>query len=237
MSLLSLEGVGKRYRHGSRERLALRDVTVSVESGEFVVVLGTRRSGRSTLLRVAAGLERPDEGRVSFDGVDLAASTRPVGRQLCYCLTSFFSMEGDRVLDHVAAPLLARRASRGAARERALRALQRAVADHLAPLTPDELDGAERVRVSIARALAPEPRLLVIVDPAAHAGTLQRDPLLRLLGSLPGDDGPSVLMSTDDGMCVSGADRLLLLDGGELRSEVDSPRAEVVPLNARRVGA
>jgi ABC-type lipoprotein export system ATPase subunit len=237
VSLLSIEGVTKRYRRGTRERLALRGVTMSVESSELVVVLGSRRSGRSTLMRIAAGLERPDDGRVTFAGTDLAADGGAVGRRLCYCLSSFSSMEGDRVLDHVAAPLLARRASFGAARERAMRALERVEAEHLAPLTPNELDGAERVWVAIARALAHAPQMLVIDDPTAHAGPLQRDPLLRLLRTLPGQDGPSVLMCTDDGMSVSGADRVLTLEDGELRSAVESPRAEVVPLNARRVGA
>jgi ABC-type lipoprotein export system ATPase subunit len=237
VSVLSLEGVVKRYRHGNRERLALRDVSMRVGQNELVVVLGTRRSGRSTLMRIAAGLERPDEGRVSFQGIDLATSNRVVGRELCYCLTLFSSMEGDRVLDHVAAPLLARHVSRGSARRRATEALERADAGALSRATPDELDGAERVRVAIARALAPEPLLLVIDDPTAQAGTLQREPILRLLRSLPAHDGPSVLMSTDDGMSVSGADRVLMLDDGELRSQVDSPQADVVPLNARRAGA
>ena len=237
MTLLSLEGVSKRYRHGSRERLALRDVTMSVAAGEVVVVLGTRRSGRSTLMRIAAGLERSDEGRVRFEDTALGVRSGVVGRQLCYCLTSFSSMEGDRVLDHVGAPLLACGASRRVSRERAFRALERVESEQLAALTPAELDGSERIRVAIARALAPEPLLLVIDDPTAPAGTLQRDPLLRLLRSLPGAGGPSVLMCTDDGMCVSGAERLLLLDDGELRTQVDTPQAEVVPLNARRAGA
>jgi ABC-type lipoprotein export system ATPase subunit len=93
------------------------------------------------------------------------------------------------------------------------------------------------VWVSVARALAPEPQLLLIDDPTAHAGPLQRDPLLRLLRALPGNDGPSVLMCTDDAMAVSGADRVLTLEDGELRATIESPRAEVVPLNARSAGA
>lgn len=237
MSLLSIEGVSKRYRRGSREFVALRGVSMVVGQGELVVVLGTRKSGRSTLLRIAAGLERPDQGSVRFDGADLGRSRRALGRRLCFCHTSFSAMEGDRVLDHVAAPLLAQGASLGEARNAAERALERAAAKNCAALAPDELDGAECVRVAIARALAPRPSLLVIDDPTAHAGVLQRDAILRLLRSLAGQDGPSVLMSTDDATCISGADRVMLLDEGELRSEVEAPQAEVVPLNAHRIGA
>jgi ABC-type lipoprotein export system ATPase subunit len=237
MSLLSVERVGKRYRRGNREFVALRNVSMAVEPGELAVVLGTRRSGRSTLLRIAAGLERPDQGLVTFEGVDLTKSRGALGRRLCFCHVSFSPMEGDRALDHVAAPLLAQRMSRVAARQVAESALERAGVEHCAATPPDELDGPERIRVAIARGLAPGPSLLVVDDPTAHAGVLQRDPVLRLLRSLAGPAGPAVLMSTDDAMCISGADRVLLLDEGELRTEVDSPQAEVVPLNAHRIGA
>lgn len=237
MSLLSLENVGKRYRRGTREFVALRNVSMEIDRGEFAVVLGTRRSGRSTLLRIAAGLERPDEGAVRFDGSELARNRRVLGRDLCYCHGTFSTMEGDSVLDHVAAPLLAHRTSRTHARHAAQQALERVGAEHCGALLPDELDGLERMRVAIARGLTPEPRLLIVDDPTAHAGALQRDPILRLLQSLAGESDTAVLMSTDDAMCISGADRVLLLDEGELRPEVDSPQAEVVPLNARRMGA
>jgi ABC-type ATPase involved in cell division len=237
VSLLSVESVSKRYRRGNREFVALREVSMTVEPAELVVVLGTRRSGRSTLLRVAAGLERADEGRVMFDGADLAKDRRALGRRLCYCHGSFSTMQGERVVDHVAAPLLAQRKSRRLARLSAESALERAGIADCASMLPDELDWSERVRVAIARGLAPEPSLLVVDDPTAQAAVLQSDPLLRLLRSLASDSGPAVLMSTDDAMCVSGADRVMLLDEGQLRPEIDTEPAEVVPLNARRLGA
>jgi ABC-type lipoprotein export system ATPase subunit len=237
VSLLSVESVSKGYRRGGRERVALRDVSMTLTSGEFALILGTRRSGRSTLMRIAAGLERPDRGRVTFDGVDLRQSKRVLGRRISYCLTSFSTMEGDRVVDHVAAPLLAQRMQRSAARQAAEQALRRVGAERCAMMTPDELDWSERVRVAIARGLAPEPALLVVDDPTARADALQRDPVLRLLREITRDGGPSVLMSTDDGMCVTGSERVLLLDNGVLRAQIEAPEAEVVSLEARRAGA
>jgi putative ABC transport system ATP-binding protein len=235
--LLSIENVSKGYRRGARERVALRDVSMSLAAGEFALILGTRRSGRSTLMRIAAGLEHPDRGRVTFEGVDLRRSKRVLGRRISYCLTSFSTMEGDRVVDHVAAPLLAQRMPRSAARHVAERALAQVGAEQCTMMTPDELDWSERVRVAIARGLAPEPSLLVIDDPTAQAGALQRDPVLRLLRKLGETGGPAVLMSTDDGMCVTGSERVLLLDDGVLGAQVEAPQAEVVSLEARRVGA
>lgn len=243
MTLLSVEGVTKRYRRGSREVVALDEVSLVVEGGELAVVLGTRRSGRSTLLRLAAGMERPDRGRVVLAGTDLACCRDALGRRIGYCHGSFSTMQGERVLDHVAAPLLAQGGSRRAARQAAQEALQRVGAAECAKMAPDELDGEERTRVAIARGLAPRPVLLVIDDPTASSGALQSDPLLRLLRSLASADGPAVLMSTADAMSVSGADRIVMLDEGRLRPDEDSrpPEegarpAEVVPLNARRAG-
>lgn len=236
MSLLSLEGVSKRYTRGSREFVALRDVWMSLEPRELAVVLGTRKSGRSTLLRLAAGLERPDEGMVRLRGVDLAREPRALGRAIAFCHLSFSSMHGESVLDHVAAPLIAQHVSLREARRTAERALDEASVLQCAGMTPDDLDGAELTRVAIARALAVDPDLIVVDDPTARAGVLQGEGILRLLRGFS-QKRATVLMSTDDASCIAGADRVLSLDNGELRSEVEAPLADVLPLSTRRIGA
>jgi ABC-type ATPase involved in cell division len=229
VSLLAIQGVSKRYRRGRREYVALNGVSLSVESGEVVVVLGTRKSGRSTLLRIAAGLERPDQGRVSFQGLDLSPSDTVIGRRLVYCRTWFSQLEGDVVLDHVAAGLLAQDFNAIEAARIAARALARTGVSECARMRPYELEPAECVRVAIARALTSSPALLVLDEPTAAVGPLQSDPILRLLHSLA-NDGVAVLMSTSDATCLSGAGRALSLDQGELRGELDPPETEIVPL-------
>jgi ABC-type ATPase involved in cell division len=238
MSLLSIESVGKRYRRGRRDYVALKDVSLSIEHGELVGVLGTRKSGRSTLLRIAAGLERPDHGTVRFEGVDLSTAGNVIGRRVAYCRTSFSELEGDRVLDHVAAGLLAQHFAPLPARRAAERALAQTGVSDCARMKPYELDGAECVRVAIARALISSPTMLVIDEPTVAVGLLQSDPILRLLRSIA-NEGVAVLMSTGDAMCLSGVDRAMSLDEGELRGEAQASEAEVVPLRvaARRVGA
>lgn len=228
MSLLAVQEVSKRYRRGRREYVALNGVSLSVEGGELVVVLGMRNSGRSTLLRIAAGLERPDQGRVRFQGADLLTSDAVIGRRLAYCRMAFSELEGDVVLDHVAAGLLAQDMTAVEAARVAARALARAGVSACARMRPYELEPAEFVRVAIARALTSSPVLLVIDEPTAAVGPLQSDPILRLLRSLA-DEGVAVLMSTSDATCLSGADRALSLDQGELRGEFDPPEAEVMP--------
>lgn len=229
MSLLSIEGVGKRYRRGRREYVALKDVSLSVEHGELVCVLGTRKSGRSTLLRIAAGLERPDHGVVRFEGVDLSWVKDVIGRRVAYCHTSFSQLEGEHVLDHVATGLLAQNCAVVPARRAAEDVLSRMGVGDCARLKPYELDGSECVRVGIARALISSPTLLVIDEPTAPVGLLQSDPILRLLRTIA-DEGTAVLMSTGDAMCLSGVDRAMSLDNGELRGELQPSQADVVPL-------
>lgn len=238
MSLLSIEKVGKRYRRGRREYVALKDVSLAVEHGELVGVLGTRKSGRSTLLRIAAGLERPDQGTVRFEGVDLSSAGNVIGRRIAYCRTSFSELEGERVLDHVAAGLLAQHVAALPARRAAERVLARTGVSDCARMEPYELDGGECVRVAIARALISSPTMLVIDEPTVAVGLLQSDPILRLLRSIA-DEGVAVLMSTGDATCLSGVDRAMSLDEGELRGEVQPSEADVVPLRvaAPRAGA
>jgi putative ABC transport system ATP-binding protein len=234
VSLLSIENVSKRYRRGPREYVALRGVSLAIQRGEAVVVLGTRKSGRSTLLRIAAGLERPDDGVVRFEGTALSAARDVVGRRISYGHTSFSPMQGQRVLDHVAAALLAQAVSSRQARRTAEGVLARTAVADCAGMQPDELNAAERVRVAVARALAPGPALLVIDDPTTGVGLLQSDGILRLLRSIA-EEGVAVLMSTDDATCVSGADRAFSLHRGELRCDVQAPLADVVPLRARNL--
>lgn len=234
MALLSLEDVTKRYRHGRREFVALRSVSIEVDEHELAVVLGARKSGRSTLLRIAAGLERPDSGSARFAGEDLARATDVIGRGIAYCHLSFPGVEGEFVLDHVALPLLARRHGRRRARQAAEQALERASVLGCAGLEPRELNAGERLRVAIARGLAAGPRLLVADDVSSSAGPAQADAVLSLLSSLVHEDGVSVLFSSDDATAVAGAERVYTLDGGRIRGEAQAPHAEVLALRPAR---
>jgi putative ABC transport system ATP-binding protein len=233
MSLLELEHVSKRYGRRPGERVALRDVSLQIEPGELVAVLGRRRSGRSTLLRVAAGVEVSDEGVVRFAGHKLASGGADAGDGgIGYCQRSFRPGEGRAVLDQIVVRLLARGASPSSAASRAHAALARAGAERCAGLGPDDLDSAEAVRVTIARALAGNPRLLVIDEPTKGVDLLERDSILLLLRSLA-NEGVAVLMSAGETPCLSGVDRGLTIGDGELHGRPSSELAPVLPL--RRV--
>jgi ABC-type sugar transport system ATPase subunit len=232
MSLLTLERVSKRVGSGGRARIVLREVSLALEGGEYMVVWGMRGSGRSTLLRLAAGVEAPDSGIVRFDGKDLQGRGQALGEGIGYCHKHFGAGEGRGALDQVMMGLLACGIAHGDARAKAASALDRCgMADRSrAPL--GELDRAEQVRVALARALAPSPRLLIIDEPTNGVELMQRDGILLLLRALA-NDGIAVLASAAESADLSGADRTLALSDGELRGDPEPELATVVSLHGR----
>jgi ABC-type multidrug transport system ATPase subunit len=232
VSLLELTHATKRFTSGQRETLALRDVSLELDAGECVAVYGLRRSGRTTLLRVAAGMLPLDDGEARFDGRDLARGAgRALGVEIGYCTPVFDHAHGGSVAEHVAVALLARGAGRMRARAGADAALARVGATACANLDPRELDVDELMRAGIARALVTDPRLLLLDEPTNGIDALERDGVLDLLRSLA-DGGAAVLMTV--GETVAGADRVLVLDGGRLRGATVPEQALVVPLHPRR---
>jgi putative ABC transport system ATP-binding protein len=230
MSLLELQEVSKRQRRGRRELVVLRDVSLALETGELAVVLGQRRSGRSTLLRIAAGLERPDTGVVRVRGEDLARSREGLlGDEIGYCQHPPISLQGECAREEVAAGLLARGVGQARARACATAALHRTGAEDCAGFQVAELDCGESLRVALARALVLEPSLVILDEPTKGVELKARDGILRLLRTIA-DDGIAVLACTGDSTGLSGADRTLVLDDGELRGAITPPLAPVVPL-------
>jgi ABC-type lipoprotein export system ATPase subunit len=230
MSLLALQSVSKTYPRAAGPRQVLSDVTLELSRGELAVVWGLKGSGRSTLLRIAAGIEQPDSGTVRFEGRDLSqAAEELLGGGIGYPERTLRSAEGQGVLEQVMVGLLARGISQRDARAEALRALARVQADATAASRLSALDEGESIRVAIARTLALSPSLLVIDEPTRGVDLLERDGILALLRSLA-DDGIAILASTAESTGLAGADRALALNEGELHTAPPAELATVLPL-------
>jgi ABC-type multidrug transport system ATPase subunit len=235
VSLLVMQGVSKRYVTKRREYVALRDVSLDVAAGELVAVWGVRRSGRTTLLRVAAGLEAADTGVVRLDGQEVSRARKTLlGSDIGYVNGHFMASQGGTVVDHVAVALLPEGLRIERARSVAHEALERVGAKSCSELSPRLLDPAEVARVALARAIVTEPRLLLVDEPINGVDALQRDQILALVRSLA-DEGLAVLMTV--GEVVTVADRMLSIDDGVLRGEVAPQPASVVQLRAVRDSA
>lgn len=237
MTLLSLDGVTKRFARGYRELDALDDVTLDVERGDFVAIWGASRSGKTTLLRVAAGIESPDAGRVTFDGRDLAVLSRRTRARLlltdigCVWQTGRIT-RGLSVLDHVALPRFKDR-SHAQARVDAHAVLERVGVAQCGRARWHELTDGERTRVALAHALIREPRLLLADEPTANLNMIEREQVLGVLRSVAEEAGVAIIMTAPDAPNLLQSHRLMSLDRGRLikpRSEqrgtlIEFPRA------------
>lgn len=235
-ALLSLDRVTARRRVGDGFVTVLNGVSLDVAPGEFVAVTGGRRSGKTALLRVAAGMEPPRAGVVRVRGHRItgvsggarARRARPVG----YVPKALQLAEGKRVVDHVALPLLAERVPLTTATARAHEALDRVGAMDLAGALPHDLSAGQQALVSLARALVRRPQLLLVDEPGASAQPEDRDRILRFLRSLASERADlGVVLTARDETGSTGATRTLALSDGRL---VDAtPRGRVIPLPAR----
>lgn len=233
MPLLSLAGVAKRYPRGLRSLVALDGIWLDIEPGDFVAIWGGSRSGKTTLLRVAAGIESPDAGTVTFDGSDLSTLPRRHRQRLLLnqigCVWQTGGMtRGLSVLDHVALPLL-RKHSHTQARRTAHRMLERVGAQPCANARWHELTDGDRTRVALAHALIREPRLLLADEPTANLNMIEREQLLALLRSVADEAGVAVVMTAPDAPNLLRSHRIMGIDEGRLIKPSSEQRGTLVP--------
>jgi ABC-type multidrug transport system ATPase subunit len=240
--LLCLESVCKSFSHGAHVQQVLRDVSLRLDGGQVAAVRGDRFAGKTMLLRIAAGIERPSSGTLCFEGVDLgrlASSVRGrlLGDVIAWCDRSDPGVDL-RVRDLVALSLLMGRSdgSRQALR-RADAALEQLDALGCARKRWVELSTWERMLVSLARGVVCEPRLLIVDDLLDGLGGLRTMDAAHLLRDLSERVGCAVLLSSSDAEASVFADKVYALYDGCLRLTVDVSmvaNGEVVPFPERR---
>lgn len=238
MSVLSLDGVGKSYWRGEREIAVLRDVSFRLDAGDFAAVLGDRRTGKTTLLRIAGGLDPADRGSVAYRGRRFDRMTDRERSALWNGeLARVWSGSGwaaRRVIDAVSVPLLGAGLSPRRARRQAYEELRRWDVSDAADAMIHQLSDAERQRVAFAHALVRRPSVLLADDPTETLNMVERNHVLGNLKRAVRDEGMAVLMTTTDASGAAGINRLLVLVGnGELREAQSLQPAPVVPLRSR----
>jgi putative ABC transport system ATP-binding protein len=226
-----IESVTKAYGIGTSTITALDKVSLSFPAGSFTAVMGPSGSGKSTLLQCAAGLDRPDSGRVSIGGTDLSglgetALTRLRRERVGFVFQSFNLMPSLTAAQNVELPL---RLSGRKPDPKAVRAALATVglADR-ARHRPSELSGGQQQRVAIARALVTSPQVLFADEPtgALDSGT-SRD-VLELLRGLATEQGQTVIVVTHDPIAAAYAERVVFLADGRVADTLEHPTAEAV---------
>jgi iron complex transport system ATP-binding protein len=211
-------GLGYAYAGGP---LVVRDVSLMVPPGSMTAVIGANGSGKSTLIRVLAGLLRPLAGRILLDGVLLDDwQPRLRARRIAYVPQSTSTVFPFQVIDLVLSGrtphTLRFRFESAHDLEKAREALETVGAAHLAGRCFTSLSGGERQMVILARALAQEPRLLLLDEPSSSLDLKHRADLIRTLTRLRGTKHLSVIMITHDLQLTGSFDQLLALRSGEV---------------------
>ena len=218
-NLITMRGVAKDYRRGSETIHALRDVTMSIATGEFVAVLGPSGSGKSTLLQILGCLDRPDAGEIEFDGEAMhAASERALtairSRKVGFVFQQFFLQPTLTALENVQVPAIF--ASSRPEENRAKELLDEVGLNHRLHHRPSELSGGEMQRVAIARALINEPKLLLADEPTGSLDSSNAQAVVELFARLHAH-GLTVVMVTHNDQLARHAARTLQMQDGTLR--------------------
>lgn len=228
--VLSLERVSKRYDRPDGTRLALDDVSLQLDRGQIMGIFGPTRAGKSTLLRIAAGLEAPDSGCVYYKDQRMdqmsPAQLRRFRRRDVGCIWANQPWTpGLAALEHVELPLLIDGCDRRVAERLAHGSLRACDAAQCARADPQELSDGELRRVAIAQALVTEPRLLIADGVVSNLSIIEQEQIMILLAALASDVKVAVLVADTGATSMIRADPIRYLRDGKLLQ--DDPPAGV----------
>jgi putative ABC transport system ATP-binding protein len=227
MSVLELRSVSKVYGKGAAEVQALMDVSMTVDAGSMVAVMGPSGSGKSTLLTIAGTLEEPTSGAVLISGQDVARMTgagkaRLRRRTIGYVFQDFNLLPGLTAAENVSLPLELDGMSARRAHLTGLEALEGlGLAEH-AGRFPDQLSGGERQRVAIARAVVGQRSLLLADEPSGALDSTNGEGVMRLIHTYC-KRGTAAVVVTHDAQLASWADRVVFLRDGRLVDQTVPP--------------
>jgi len=229
--ILLLENVSRVHGHGETAVRALEGVTLAVQAGELVAVMGPSGSGKSTLLNLAGGLDQPTSGKVVVQGADLGGmSLRDLAalrrRTLGFVFQDFNLIPSLTAVENVALPLELDGQRVRTARRIALESLESVGIPELADRYPDNMSGGQQQRVAIARALVGNRRLVLADEPTGALDSQTGEAVLRVLRARC-DAGAGGLLVTHEARHAAWADRVVFLrDGVIVDSTGTAPSAE-----------
>jgi len=225
MAFVEVRGLNKSYALQGRRLHVLRDLDLTVEKGEMVAVMGASGVGKSTLLHVLGGLDRPDNGEVRVGDIDVARvadqelvafRNKYVGFvfQFHHLLPEFNAVENAEM------PLRIARVPVAEARPRALALLERVGLGERIDHRPGMMSGGEQQRVAVARALVMQPALLLADEPTGDLDETTADALHQLLRDMHAEFGLTAIIATHNPRLANRCDRLLRLEGGQLTPQL-----------------
>jgi putative ABC transport system ATP-binding protein len=232
--MYQLTGVSKIYTKGRRTVPAVRDLDLTIADGEWLAVQGRTGHGKTTLLQLLGGLDRPTSGRVELDGADLAQLreaqvTRVRARSIGFIFQTFNLVPTLSAAENVEAALIPLGIGIAQRRRRVAEALESVALGDRARHLPGELSGGQQQRVAIARALVKEPTVLLADEPTGNLDEGTRDEIIDLLAELRRERRLTLVLVTHDSSVARRAERVGVMSKGRLSV---APRPAAGPLPA-----
>jgi putative ABC transport system ATP-binding protein len=221
VALLEIEHVTKTYRKGDQEITPLKDISLDVDHGDFVSLMGASGSGKSTLLNLVAGIDRPTSGKIIVNGADIGGLSRTKlahwrAVHVGYIFQLYNLVPVLTAYENIELPLLLLPLTGAERRKRTAIALEAVGLTDRAEHYPRQLSGGQEQRVGIARAIVANPAIVVADEPTGDLDAETTEQILHLLQRLNRELGTTFLMVTHDPRSAAVARRQLRLEKGEL---------------------
>ena len=225
MSLVELRNVSKIYRLGDEEIRALDDVTLNIEEGEFISIIGPSGSGKSTLMHILGCLDSPTQGTIRLDGTMIEkASSRELAairnRKIGFVFQFFNLLPKLSVVQNVELPMIYSGISGQERRARAMAALETVGMANRAKHRPSQLSGGQQQRAAIARALVNRPRIIFADEPTGNLDSHTGDAILQLFRTLS-QEGRTIVLVTHDPEIAAVTPRRIEIRDGKIAVKVD----------------
>ena len=226
--MYQLTSVAKLYHKGRRTVAAVQDLTLTIDDGQWLAVQGRTGHGKSTLLNLLGGLDRPTSGTLELDGTSLGALpqtrlTQVRAAKIGFIFQTFNLIPTLSAAENVEAALIPLGAGQSRRGERVAAALDSVGLADRAGHLPTELSGGQQQRVAIARALVKDPKVVLADEPTGNLDTDTRDDIIALLEHLWRDRGLTLILVTHDTTIARRAQRVGVMNNGHLTIRQDSP--------------
>lgn len=227
--LISLKSISRFYGEGEAKTYALRDISLDINAGEFVAIMGSSGSGKSTAMNIIGCLDNPSSGSYFFEGIDvgtLSRNQKAVLRRnyLGFIFQGFNLLGRTTAMENVELPLIYRGMSKQERLQSATKALTQVGLEDVMHHTPAELSGGQQQRVAIARAIGTNPLVILADEPTGNLDSAKSKEIMEILTSFNKDDGITIIMVTHERDIAAYADRIIIFKDGLIENLVEGEK-------------
>lgn len=223
MSMIELKNISKEYQSDNVVTPALFQVSLKIEAGEFVAIMGASGSGKTTLLNIIGCMDLPTSGSYFFDGQDMSGANEQIrasvrGKKIAFVFQNFALISDDTVFENIEIPLIKQNLSKKDRQQRVISALQMVGIPELAKKKPAHISGGQKQRVAIARALACGANVILADEPTGALDSKTGVGIMNLFTRL-NELGKTIILITHDKKVASYAKRLITIQDGRILND------------------